>query len=321
MPNAGTSYVIGNVIEQPAANSNPNMLAYGEEGASNPAQDLYVVNNTFLNDAGSGTFVMVGSGVTAPILLQNNLFAGPGTATNQSNASSKTNYAASAPGFVNRVAYDLHPTANALIIDAGSTPGTSPEGVSLVPVAQYAAVASGVSRPVSGALDIGAYETVSTVTTTPTPTPAPTPAPTPTPTVTWTTCAGENATLLVHRHAPGALPDANGIYVTKSFTGSGQLQQWHLRRSDAGRGQVVQLFQRRRHRDGADLDRLRERKRHLAASRARARCATAPTARTSPSRSPVRPHATTPVFGDPIYGEGQGLQLLQRDPVTNPQLA
>jgi hypothetical protein len=46
LPNAGTSYVIGNIIEQPASNSNPSMLAYGEEGASNPGKDLYVINNT-----------------------------------------------------------------------------------------------------------------------------------------------------------------------------------------------------------------------------------------------------------------------------------
>src|SRR5207248_770763 len=64
LPNGGTSYVIGNVIEQPAANQNPNMLAYGEEGLPYSGTDLYVVNNTFLNDAASGTFVMLGSGVT-----------------------------------------------------------------------------------------------------------------------------------------------------------------------------------------------------------------------------------------------------------------
>ena len=65
LPNAGTSYVIGNVIQQPASNSNPTMLAYGEEGASNPGKNLYVVNNTFLNDdTAHGTFVLIGSGVT-----------------------------------------------------------------------------------------------------------------------------------------------------------------------------------------------------------------------------------------------------------------
>jgi hypothetical protein len=164
LPNAGTSYVIGNVIEQPSANQNPNMLAYGEEGASNPGKDLYVINNTFLNDyASGGTFVLVGSGVTTPVLLQNNIFSGIGTMTNQPNAVGKTNYRAAAPGFVNRAAYDLHPTANALVINAGSAPGYSTAGVSLAPAAQYKHSASGEARPVSGNLDIGAYEAAATL--------------------------------------------------------------------------------------------------------------------------------------------------------------
>jgi hypothetical protein len=205
LPNAGTSYIIGNVIEQPALNQNPNIVAYGEEGATNPGKDLYVVNNTFLNDYSSGgQFVMVGSGVTTPVLLQNNIFAGIGTMTNQANAINKTNYRAAAPGFVNRAAYDLHPTANALVINAGSAPGTSPTGVPLSPVAQYKHVASGEARPVSGNLDIGAYEaatttttstTTTTTTTAPTTTTTTTTAPTttaPTTSATWTTCSTLN---------------------------------------------------------------------------------------------------------------------------------
>ncbi len=159
LPNAGESYVIGNVIEQPAANQNPNMLAYGEEGASNPSHYLYVVNNTFLNDdTVRGNFVLVGSGVTKPILLQNNIFGGTGTLSNQSTAVQKTNYRSVAPGFVNRGAYDLRPTANPLVIDAGSLPGISLTGVSLAPVAEYDHVALGMPRPLAGPLDIGAYE-------------------------------------------------------------------------------------------------------------------------------------------------------------------
>lgn len=153
--------MIGNVIEQPAANSNPTMLSYGEEGASNPAQDLYVVNNTFLNDAGSGTFVQVGSGVTRGVLLQNNIFGGVGTVTNQSAAVQKTNYRATAPAFANRAAWDLRPAANVLVVNAASAPGTSAEGFSLYPRAEYKHVASGITRPVAGALDIGAYEATS----------------------------------------------------------------------------------------------------------------------------------------------------------------
>jgi hypothetical protein len=159
LPNAGTSYVIGNVIQQPAVNQNPGMLAYGEEGASNPGRDLYVVNNTFLNEYSSGgTFVLVGASVTTPVLLQNNIFSGVGTLSTQAGTLDKTNYRSVAPGFVNRAAYDLRPTANAMVINAGSAPGAAPTGIGLKAGAIYRHVASGASRVTVGAIDIGAYE-------------------------------------------------------------------------------------------------------------------------------------------------------------------
>jgi hypothetical protein len=159
LPNAGTSYIIGNVIEQPSANQNPNLLAYGEEGAINTAQDLYVVNNTFLNDdASRGNFILVGSGVTVPVLMQNNVFSGVGTTTTQAGAIDKNNYRSLAPAFVNRATYDLHPAQGSPMIDAGAAPGLARTGVSLVPVAQYKHPLLGEARPASGPLDIGAYE-------------------------------------------------------------------------------------------------------------------------------------------------------------------
>jgi len=221
LPNAGTSYVIGNVIQQPSANSNPSLLAYGEEGATNPGHDLYVVNNTFLNDDSSrGTFLLIGSSVSKPALVQNNIFAGTGTLATQT-AVEKTNFRSASPGFVNRAGYDLHPTANPLVVDAGSAPGTSASGVSLVPVAQYKHTASSETRSTVGALDIGAYEAASTAATptpTPTPTPIPTPEPTPGPT-SWTTCAAENGICAF----PGTAQvryGAGDAYVVKTATGS-----------------------------------------------------------------------------------------------------
>jgi hypothetical protein len=159
LPNAGRSYVIGNVIEQPAANQNPGMLAYGEEGTSNPSQDLYVVNNTFLNDYSSGgTFVYVGTTVTTPVLLQNNIFGGVGTVSTQGTAIDKTNYRGLTPPFVDRANYDLHPAPGSPMIDSGSTPGLSAVGVALTPTSQYKHVASTEVRPSVGIIDIGAYE-------------------------------------------------------------------------------------------------------------------------------------------------------------------
>lgn len=159
LPNAGTSYIIGNVIHQPASHNNPTLVAYGMEGASNPGHDLYVVNNTFLNDdSARGYFVAVGTSVTKKVLLQNNIFGGTGTVTTQSGAIEKTNYRALAPGFVNRAAWDLRPTANGLVANAGSTPGYASTGVSLKPGAVYKHSASGSTRSTVKTIDIGAYE-------------------------------------------------------------------------------------------------------------------------------------------------------------------
>ena len=124
LPNAGTSYVIGNVIEQPAINDNSNLLAYGEEGATNPGQDLYIINNTFLNDFTSGMFVFIGGKVSTPALIQNNVFAGPGTLTNQGSAIQKDNRRIEKPGFIDRAGFALRPLVNETVLKAG--PATDP---------------------------------------------------------------------------------------------------------------------------------------------------------------------------------------------------
>jgi hypothetical protein len=158
LPNAGTSYVIGNVIQQPAANQNPAIVAYGEEGATNPGQDLYFVNNTVVNDFAGGTFLFVSGKVSTPALIQNNIFVGNGTLSTQSSAVLKNNYRAFAADSADRSTGGLGRFASALVIDAGTDPGKSTSGVALAPTGQYKDVASGEARPVVGALDLGAYE-------------------------------------------------------------------------------------------------------------------------------------------------------------------
>ena len=188
LPNAGTAYVIGNVIHQPAVNQNPGLLTFGVEGATNTKQDLYVVNNTFLNDDSSrGTFIFVGSAVTTPVLMQNNIFVGTGTTITQVNAIDKSNYRTLTPSFVDRANFDLHPTPGSPVIDAGTSAGVSASGLSLLANAQYKHATGLEARPVNGPIDIGAYET-RVVGTAPalTPAPAPAPMPAPAPVVTLT---------------------------------------------------------------------------------------------------------------------------------------
>lgn len=119
LPSAGTSYLIGNVIEQPAINDNPNIVAYGEEGATNPGQDLYVINNTFLNDFNSGTFLFISGKVSTPALIQNNVFAGPGTVSTQAGAIQKDNRRLEKPGFIDRAGLTLRPLVNDIVLKAG----------------------------------------------------------------------------------------------------------------------------------------------------------------------------------------------------------
>ncbi|MEO8671828.1 MAG: hypothetical protein ABI411_10975 [Tahibacter sp.] len=158
LPSGGTSYVIGNLIEQPATSPNGAMLDYFSEPADpNPAQELFVVNNTFVNNRSSGTFVQVNGAVSTAAILRNNIFHGGGTVSNQAIAVLDHNLATNAAIFVNAANYDYHLLAGVVAIDAGIDPGTG-LGQSLQPTQHYAHPLSAAARPTSGILDIGAYE-------------------------------------------------------------------------------------------------------------------------------------------------------------------
>ena len=163
LPNGGRSYVIGNIIEQGPSSPNHSIIEYGAEGIpSGRATDLFVVNNTIVNDASAGTFVFVSGSVTTPVTLRNNIFAGPGTISTQASAvlDANTTAADGDPKFVNRSAYDYRLLSGSPAIDHGGAPGSA-FGVSLVPTLQYVHPTSTVSRATAGsAIDRGAYELV-----------------------------------------------------------------------------------------------------------------------------------------------------------------
>jgi hypothetical protein len=158
LPNGGLSYVIGNIIQQSPNTENPAMAAYLEEGISpgNPSQALYVVNNTFVNSLGSGTFVYIDPSDTTPPLLENNFFSGGGTVTNQTGAVLTTDFVGT-PLFVNPPAYDYHLMSGSPGIDAGTPPGAA-SGYSLAPAYEYNYDSCGELRSTVGAIDIGAFE-------------------------------------------------------------------------------------------------------------------------------------------------------------------
>jgi len=157
LPNGGLSYVIGNLLQQGPNTDNPTILIYGEEGATNPSQTLYVVNNTFVNDKGSGTFVELSGGTTAT--LQNNLFVGSGTVVSGGTVTQVTNRPTSTPNFVDRTTLDYRPTTTTPGIDQGTAPGLGGT-FDLTPLFQYVHPTNRETRPTRNAIDIGAYEFV-----------------------------------------------------------------------------------------------------------------------------------------------------------------
>ncbi len=159
-PNGGLSFVIGNLIEQPATSENSAMLDYLSEGFGGNTDDrLFVVNNTFVNNRGSGTFLAIRAATQTPAIVRNNVFWGGGTVSSQASAVLDHNVTGNADDwFVDPANYDyrLRATASALI-DAGTAPGTG-AGESLAPTQVYLHPVAGAARPVVGAIDVGAYE-------------------------------------------------------------------------------------------------------------------------------------------------------------------
>ena len=156
LPNGGLSFVIGNVIQQSATTENGAMMAYAEEGASNPDPRVFVINNTFVNDRKSGTFINVG-GDASPIFLRNNIFTGGGTVTSQASANAAGNFETGDPMFVDAATFDYHLKTGSPCVNAGVDPGTTPE-FTLTPDQQYVHPAQSEGRTAVGTIDIGAFE-------------------------------------------------------------------------------------------------------------------------------------------------------------------
>lgn len=168
MPQGGNCYVIGNVMQHDKGSSH-RMLWYGLEWKVNPGKNLYIINNTFINDdvdESAALFINVRQDPEINIVIKNNIFTGLGDIVKDLEGKSlsaslvdSSNLVNVDPGYMDRLNYDFRLTADSCAaIDKGVDPGTSVEGYPLTPVKQYVHKLSFEERPVHGAIDIGAYE-------------------------------------------------------------------------------------------------------------------------------------------------------------------
>jgi hypothetical protein len=161
LPNGGTSYLIGNVIRKGPRAQNRTVITSGEEGASNPNQEFYLINNTIVQDRSSGTYVQV-LGQVSTIRLVNNIFAGQyalsSTILSGNNGELTSDLQEVNPGFVDPAHFDYHLIDGSDAIDGGTAPGMANNGFDLTPQLQYVDQAQTDARPDDGIIDIGAYE-------------------------------------------------------------------------------------------------------------------------------------------------------------------
>jgi MYXO-CTERM domain-containing protein len=157
LPQGGLSFVIGNLVHQGPTTDNSGILSYALENQNNPSQQLYVVNNTFVNERPAGaTFVNIAGAVTTPAVVRNNVFSGPGTLVTQASAVVEAS-CTDDPLFADQAAFDYHLTEGSPCKDMGVAPGIG-DGTSLAPDHHYMHPAGDEGRVDVGAIDIGAYE-------------------------------------------------------------------------------------------------------------------------------------------------------------------
>ncbi len=153
LPNGGNAYIIGNIIQQSPYTDNSTMLSFGAEGLTYLSNDVFIINNTMVNDRYTGTFIRIADSATANVT--NNLFIGKGTQIKGSVSATTNLHSVNDPGFIDIGNYNYQLTNTATTIIDQGTNLTNP---SLFPIFQYINSAQRTNRKTNGRIDIGAYE-------------------------------------------------------------------------------------------------------------------------------------------------------------------
>jgi hypothetical protein len=151
LPNGGLALVLGNLVQKGKQAGNPTLLSWGAEGASNPDKRLFVVNNTFVNELGKGTFIQAPG---AMLSAKNNVFVGAGTLFS-GGALSADNLAQDASAFVAPAQLDYHLKQGAAPIGKAVSAGMADQ-FSLAAISEYSHPVTAAPR--ASVRDLGAFE-------------------------------------------------------------------------------------------------------------------------------------------------------------------
>jgi hypothetical protein len=155
LPNGGTSWVIGNLLQQGSKTDNSNLMHFGGEGLKHPGKDLYLSHNTLVNERGSGGFLSLAGGATCA--SYNNLVIGSGSIP--TTCTGEGNVTAARTAVVDADAFDYRlPTGSPALnagVDLSAIQGAD---FSLVAHQHYVHKSGGAPRTTEGKPDAGAYE-------------------------------------------------------------------------------------------------------------------------------------------------------------------
>jgi hypothetical protein len=157
-PNGGVAYVLGNVIQQSAQTQNSQLVSFGAEGYRWPQNELFLVNNTLVDDLPhDGKFLKVKSGADR-VVLSNNLLLGNATLDAERQWESASNVVSRRADMASPAAGDYRLRAASPLVGKAVEPGTA-NGVSLRIKQEYVHPLHSLPLP-PGPLSPGALQSV-----------------------------------------------------------------------------------------------------------------------------------------------------------------
>jgi hypothetical protein len=154
----GVAYVVGNIIEQSAQTENSTIISYGTEGYRWAKNDLYLINNTIVDDrVPGGVFLRVrpGAGVVQAV---NNVLIGRGRLDTAGPGEYRNNFTVAGAELQDTAQYDYRLKSSSSLLGKAITPGEA-GGIDLKQIAQY--VHPQKSQPLPyGARDPGAVQSL-----------------------------------------------------------------------------------------------------------------------------------------------------------------
>lgn len=135
-PNGGVAYVIGNIIQQGSQTENPHLVSYGAEDYKWPRNELYLVNNTLVdNRPQGGVFLRVKPG-DVMVKAVNNLLVGQGRLDSAGPGDYSNNFTVDWNEFELAAREDYRLKRNSKLLGRAAAAGVA-NGQSLMPEREY----------------------------------------------------------------------------------------------------------------------------------------------------------------------------------------